>query len=655
MRLVAKVKIEHTDLGGSFVKPQSAKDVEVALEHCERGGGVVLSVGLKPRPLVLPVAPPVALYGSRVHEGQLGLKFMRVKANPWDTASKCIQLSISGADPEALTLLRDRVNRVLLKHAGVGSGGSGSGGAGAPASGKPGVKPGLKQNRRPLAPRSLNTMGGAAGGPAPSSSGWGGGSVISLRSGPGGGVGPAASGFSLGAAAGSRAALASSAESSAAAVGGGEDLAALSDEQQRALQLVQSGRSIFFTGCAGTGKSLLLRHILRVLPRDTTFVTGTTGLAACHLGGTTINSFAGIGRAEGSLEALMRSAARGESLQRWRATTHLIIDEVSMMDGRLFDALEHVARKVRGSNAPFGGIQLILSGDFHQLPPVAKGKDAASQRKFCFEAESWARCVHECCFLSKVFRQADNEFVEMLARIRSGDCPRDKLSHLLRTCQRPLPVEDGILPTKLYTHREDVDALNAQQLRALPGEARRFVAQDAGSPDVLAAACPARRTLDLKVGAQVMLIRNISHRQGLVNGARGVVERFSESQNLPVVRFASGKVLTIGRERWTVASGGRLAAQRVQLPLDLAWATTVHKSQGMTLDRAEVSLEKAFEPGMAYVALSRVKSLDGLRILGSIAPQALRADAKVVAFYRKLRERQLAALGLDPAQFKTIY
>lgn len=163
-------------------------------------------------------------------------------------ASKCIQLSISGADPEALTLLRDRINRVLLKHAGVGSGGGSGNGAGSGAAAPASGKPGLKQNRRPLAPRSLNTMGATAGGQAPSSSGWGSGSVISLRSGPGGGVGPAASGFSLGAAAGSRAALASSAESSAAEVGGGEDLAALSDEQQRALQLVQSGRSIFFTG-----------------------------------------------------------------------------------------------------------------------------------------------------------------------------------------------------------------------------------------------------------------------------------------------------------------------------------------------------------------------------------------------------------------------
>ncbi|KAL4434118.1 hypothetical protein ABPG75_000559 [Micractinium tetrahymenae] len=657
MRLVAKVKVEHTDLGGSFVKPQSAKDAEVALEMCPHRSPV-LSISLKPRPLVLPVAPPVALYGARVHEGQLGMKFMRVKQNPWDTVSKCIQLSISGADPEALTLLRDRVNRILLRCAGPGSGAAaGSENAlaasGSKAPGKPGFGPGgaARWARRPLAPRSLNTLGGAA---AAGGSG-GGGSVTSLRSGPGGSVAPAPSGFSMGIS--SRpGAVASSADSGAAAAGGEEDLGELSDEQRRALELVRSGRSIFFTGCAGTGKSLLLRHILRCLPRGSTFVSGTTGLAACHLGGTTINSFAGIGRGEGSLDSLVRMAARGESLQRWRAATHLIIDEVSMMDGRLFDTLEAVARKVRGSAAPFGGIQasagLILSGDFHQLPPVAKGE---SQRKFCFEAESWGRCIAECCFLSKVFRQSDREFVELLARIRAGTCPQDKISALLATCQRPLPTADGILPTQLYTHREDVDAINAQQLRALPGEARKFVAQDVGSPDVLAAACPARRTLELKVGAQVMLIRNISHRQGLVNGARGVVERFSDSQNLPVVRFASGKVVTMGRERWAISTGGRLAAQRVQLPLELAWAMSVHKSQGMTLDRAEVSLERAFEPGMAYVALSRVKSLAGLRIRGRIAPQALRADPKVVAFYRKLREQQLRALGLDPAAFKTTY
>ncbi|PSC73053.1 ATP-dependent DNA helicase PIF1 [Micractinium conductrix] len=653
MRLVAKVKVEHTDLGGSFVKPQSAKEAEVALERCAQRRCAVLTIGLKPRPLVLPVAPPVALYGARVADGQLGLKFMRVKQNPWDSASKCIQLSISGADPQQLTLLRDRINTLLLRAAGAAPAGgpaaenaAASGGAG---KGKGGV--GARPARRPLAPRSLNTLA-ATTGPSVSLGGWGSGSVVSLRSGPGGGVAPAASGFSLGTT--SRQQLASSADS-ARSVPADEELGDLSDEQQRALQLVQSGRSIFFTGCAGTGKSLLLRHILRCLPRNTTFVTGTTGLAACHLGGTTINSYAGIGRGEGSLESLVRMAGRGESLQRWRATTHLIVDEVSMMDGRLFDTLEAVARKVRGSAAPFGGIQLILSGDFHQLPPVAKGREGAAQRKFCFEAESWARCIPESCFLSKVFRQSDNEFVDLLGKIRSGSCPQDKVSQLLKTCARPLPTDDGILPTKLFTHREDVDLINAQQLKALPSEPHKFVAQDVGSGEVLAAACPARRTLELKVGAQVTLIKNISQRQGLVNGARGVVEKFNDSQGLPVVRFANGRVLTISRERWTIASGGRLAAQRVQLPLDLAWAMSVHKSQGLTLDRAEVSLERAFEPGMAYVALSRVRSLEGLRIIGSIAAQALRADPKVVLFYTRLRQRQLAALGLGPAQFRTLY
>ena len=271
--------------------------------------------------------------------------------------SKCIQLSITCTDTAALTLLRDRINKVLLKAAGAGGAAAGAAGAAAGGGGKPcagGKAAAAGHNRRPLAPRSLNTLAGVA----PAASTWGGGSVISLRSGlGGGGPAPSASGFSLGAT--SRQQLASSADSEATG-GGEEDLAALSEEQQRALQLVRSGRSIFFTGwwvdlamwllhwhawkwghaappalsptgqrcrssrssclpvpavspphvplpplrpagCAGTGKSLLLRHILQSLPRDTTFVTGTTGLAACHLGGTTINSFAGIGRAEGSI------------------------------------------------------------------------------------------------------------------------------------------------------------------------------------------------------------------------------------------------------------------------------------------------------------------------------------------------------------------
>eukprot|EP00887_Chlorella_sp_A99_P003493 scaffold7.g3493.t1 len=632
MSHLPQVKLEQSDLGCMVSRPQSAKDVEVALT----GGpaGAELSIGLKPRPLVLPLVPPVALYGGRVQEGQLGMRFMRVKVHPWDHAAKCVQLSISCPDTDALTLLRDRINQALLRC-------TAGGAAGAPAARPGGAKPGAGvaapalSNRRPLAPRSLNTLSAR---PTPASSiCGGGGAAASIWSGASGG-GAATSHLSLGL---SGRALASSADSrSSSAAGGGEDLAPLSAEQQQALELVQSGKSIFFTGCAGTGKSLLLRHILRALPCESTFVTGTTGLAACHLGGTTVNSYAGIGRGEGDLEALVRAASRGDALQRWRRTRALIVDE------------------------------LILSGDFHQLPPVAKGRDAAAARRFAFEAGAWARCVDACLLLNRT----DLEFVEMLGRIRAGACPPATLRALLDACARPLPADDGILPTKLYTHRKDVDAVNAQELKALPTPGARFASQDAGPPDVLAAACPAKRQarrargrraarpslrapprpsaprrprcppapspaqLELKVGAQVMLIKNISHRQGLVNGARGVVERFSKSQQLPVVRFASGEVVTIGREKWTVSSGGRVVAQRVQVPLDLAWAMSVHKCQGMTLDRVEVSLDRAFEPGMAYVALSR----------------ALRADPKVVAFYGRLRERQLQELGLDPSKFRTL-
>ncbi|GAB4815472.1 hypothetical protein N2152v2_002518 [Parachlorella kessleri] len=700
MRLLGKVKVEHSDLSGSAVLSQTGKDVEIELSQggAACGQPVTLTLLLKNTPLNLPVVPPVVLYGNRVGEGHLGIKFMRVKARPWDTASKCVQVSLSSPDTEALVGLRNALNDALLRQV---------------------TKQPAGTARQPLAPRNPNTThssglqkqqlqrggsrlaggsthlrttsnSGAAAGfvgvpamprggycsrPAASlrtynSGGSGGGKAVSVTTlrgataaaaGTAGAAAPSASLLGGGAASGSFSVrgvaqpaptVTSSADSrQGAGAPAGDDLAPLSEEQAQALELVKSGRSIFFTGkksCAGTGKSLLLRYILRALPCDSTFVTGTTGLAGCALGGITINSFAGIGRAEGDLEQLIRQASRGEAMLRWRRATALIIDEVSMMDGRLFDSLEAIARRVRGSNAPFGGIQLILSGDFHQLPPVAKGgREAEAARKFCFEAESWGRCIQACVQLTRVFRQSDREFVDLLAKVRGGACPEAVLRTLLAACRRPLATEDGILPTKLYTHREDVDKINAQQLGELTSPPVRFLAQDVGAAEVLAAACPARRELELRVGAQVMLLRNLSHRQGLVNGARGVVERLAGSQQLPVVRFTNGEVVTVGKEKWTISVGGRIVAQRLQLPLDLGWAMSVHKCQGMTLSRVEVNLERAFEPGMAYVALSRAQSLEGLRILGTrIAPQALRADPRVVAFYARMRGQQLRGYSM---------
>lgn len=411
-----------------------------------------------------------------------------------------------------------------------------------------------------------------------------------------------------------------------------EDLPPLSQEQQQVFDLVVNGKkSLFFTGSAGTGKSLLLKHIVKALPVSSTAVTGTTGLSGSLLGGSTIHAFAGIGRGDGDVDLMLRYASRPDTAFRWRNTRTLIIDEISMMDGTFFDVLELVARKIRRDSRPFGGIQLVVCGDYHQLPPVTRH---SSQRSFCFESRSWSSCIHHCIELKQVFRQSDLYFVQVLGEVRKGILSHVDLMEKLHMCCRPLNVGDGILPTKIYTHRVDVESINTKELDALPGTPCVYHARDSGDPSILESTCPAPKTIHLKVGAQVMLTRNISSSKGLVNGSRGVVVKIS-STGLPYVRFVSqsDQDILVEREKWSMSLGGRVVASRVQMPLSLAYAITVHKSQGMSLDKVEISLERAFEAGMAYVALSRAKTMEGLRICGTVAQQSLEADPKVIQFY----------------------
>ncbi|NXW16255.1 PIF1 helicase, partial [Circaetus pectoralis] len=415
--------------------------------------------------------------------------------------------------------------------------------------------------------------------------------------------------------------------------------ARLSAEQEAVLGAVRSGKSVFFTGCAGTGKSFLLKKIVGSLPPKSTYATASTGVAACHIGGTTLHAFAGIGSGKAPLEQCIQLAERPGVRQHWLACQHLIIDEISMVDGKFFDKLEAVARAVRKRDEPFGGIQLIICGDFLQLPPVCKANE---ETNFCFQAKSWRKCIHINMELTEVRRQTDKTFVSLLSAVRLGRCTEEVTRLLMQTAANR-SERDGILATRLCTHKDDVEITNERCLQQLSGKVHTFEALDSDPMLVklIDAQCPVGGRVELKLGAQVMLAKNLDVSQGLVNGARGVVVGFeSEQKGLPKVRFLCGATQVIKMEKWVFKGLSGVHLSRQQLPLKLAWAISIHKSQGMSLDCVEISLSRVFECGQAYVALSRARSLAGLRVL-DFDPKVVRADPSVLQFYKQLRHHQL--------------
>jgi ribonuclease HI len=450
----------------------------------------------------------------------------------------------------------------------------------------------------------------------------------------------------------------------------------LSPEQELAAQSVLRGkRNVFLTGAAGTGKSYLLRYIISRIRtkrrRNGLFVTATTGVAAENVKGTTVHSYAGIGLGNASKEELLKFVmGRPPAVGRWKDTKYLVIDEVSMLHAELFEKLEFIARKVRQDERPFGGVQLILCGDFFQLPPVERrGKDVA---RYAFQSPVWGACGIETLTLQQVQRQSDNRFITLLNEIRLGDLS-ERSSRQLEACHtdvKALP-NDGILPTRLYCLNRNVDAENQFHLDRLPAPDCVYTGDDQWQPrngeeysaepedayrketvkfpgggrtkaDILEdldRKCPIK--IRLRVGAQVMYTKNDPARN-LVNGSRGVVTECGNGP--PKVLFDNKQVLEVKMERTAQSCRqGRLI--RMYLPLKLAWAMTVHKSQGMTLTRAELQLDNAFEVGQVYVALSRVKSLEGLYLRGGrITAPLVRVDAEVL-----LRFGRGAAVVAAPA------
>lgn len=450
-----------------------------------------------------------------------------------------------------------------------------------------------------------------------------------------------------------------------------EDDIKLSKEQESVLNDVQEGRSVFITGSAGVGKSFLLQEIIKSFPKRSTHVTASTGVAACNIGGSTLHSFAGIGLGDKStkhyVEQIRKSRFKADVKQRWIKCKILVIDEISMIDGHLFEKVEEVARMVRNNPAPFGGIQLILCGDFLQLPPV-------KNNYFAFETKAWKRCVNKTIVLGEVFRQRNVGFISLLNRLRVGYITSIDIE-VLHCCHRTLFPDDGIKPTCLFPLRATCDKVNQNELEKLRGKSKTFKAHDIYQNEFyqkqLETSSRLPKELILKEGAQVMLLCNKSVRDGLVNGARGVVVGFHDrdaqkkanmieeqarmdpsfnkeefmmrfanifgvdGDMLPIVRFVNGIEMVITQEQNIIEVAGKTVAYRNQVPLALAWAVSVHKSQGVTLDRVEINLSRAFEHGQSYVALSRVTSLDGL-LLRAFNPTKIIAHPKVLAYYTSI-------------------
>ncbi|XP_017097876.2 ATP-dependent DNA helicase PIF1 [Drosophila bipectinata] len=416
----------------------------------------------------------------------------------------------------------------------------------------------------------------------------------------------------------------------------------LSEEQMEVLRACTSGKNVFFTGSAGTGKSFLLRRIISALPPDGTIATASTGVAACLIGGTTLHAFAGIGGGDANMKRCLELASRPVSAQTWRKCKRLIIDEISMVDGQFFEKIEAVARHIRRNDRPFGGIQLILCGDFLQLPPVVKSEfgstpNSAPQQRFCFQSSAWETCIQNVYELKQVHRQSDPEFVKILNHLRIGHVNESITTRLAATSKQKIEG-NGILATQLCSHTNDANSINESKLENLGGDKVLFKADDS-DPSMskqLDQQIQAPSQLFLKVNAQVMLLKNINISNGLVNGARGVVVRMDK--DLPVVRFKNNQEYICKHEKWIIKTPTGGLITRRQVPLKLAWAFSIHKSQGLTLDCVEMSLSKVFEAGQAYVALSRAKSLQSIRIL-DFDPKQVWANPQVLQFYKGFRRK----------------
>lgn len=383
-----------------------------------------------------------------------------------------------------------------------------------------------------------------------------------------------------------------------------------SPEQKRAYEAVLAGKNIFLTGPGGCGKSWWIQHVYKTIPGRIQ-VCAMTGCAAILLqcNAKTVHSWAGIG-----LGDAQKALTNSYTCKRWRSTDILIIDEVSMMSVELFELLNELGKTIRRSSKPFGGIQVIFCGDFHQLPPI--------NSPFCFESPMWDSIFDENIIMNTIFRQKTASFQQLMNEIRSGTLSYEN-NTLLRT--RILEGNDCV---RLVPTRKCADLINMTHYADLTEKEHVFTMKTTGVPysvDYLRKNLLCSERLPLKLGCKVMCIANLNEQ--ICNGSQGTVVGFAP---YPLVKFSTCEFM-ISPHTWTSDN-----ATVQQIPLIYAWALTIHKAQGATLERAEIDLGNGiFECGQIYVGLSRLTNLDGL-YLTAFNSSKIKSHPKVLDFYKKI-------------------
>ena len=413
--------------------------------------------------------------------------------------------------------------------------------------------------------------------------------------------------------------------------------------QNKSLDLILEGKNIFITGKSGSGKSTLIRFFIDNYSYFKKIgVTSTTGISALNIGGKTLHSYLKIGLGTDSTDDLYKSITASNFYKRiWTSLQILIIDEISMLSIDLFEKLEHLARLIRKNDKPFGGIQLVFLGDNLQLPVV-------NDNRFCFESEIWDICIDHTIFLTEIVRQADPIFQKVLNKVRKGkvdDFVKEKLDECVN---KKLKNEFRIKPTKIFSTNDETSFYNNKKLNTLLKKHNYQLFEYKldiewkdqkykNQRDKYVKNCIAPELLRICKDAQVMLIFNLNLDRGLCNGSRGIVTDIIE--DIPVITFLNGETEYIHYNEWIIKDGKKHICSLFQIPLRLGWAFTCHKTQSLTLDLVEIDMSRIFEYGQAYVALSRVKNMEGLSIINPNYKKIF-AHPKALEYYKKLKEQK---------------